>query len=586
MLSNVEIVQSVRKEPIGNIARGIGLTESEIETYGDDKAKISLEVADRVAENQDGKYILVTAMTPTPFGEGKTVTTIGLSMALNRIGRKTIACIRQPSMGPVFGIKGGGTGGGYAQVMPVDDLNLHFTGDTHAVSSAHNLLAAVVDSHLHHGNQLNIDPTSIMIRRVVDVSDRVLRNIVIGLGGKLNGPVRETGFDLTPASEVMAILALADNLSDLRERIEKVIVATNLDGQPVTVANLKIGGSMTVLLKEAIKPNLIQTVENTPCLVHAGPFGNIAHGNSSIIADKIAIKLADYVVTEAGFGADMGAEKFFNIKCRSSGLKPSVAVLVCTIRALKAHCRKFKIIAGKTLDPRLLTENIPAIEEGAANLVKQIENVLAFGIPVVVAINRMPADTDSEIEVVKQIGIAGGAEAVIVSNIFAKGGNGGIELAEAVTDVADRVVALSSLDSDTLKDWNEERPTRPNKFKPLYSLKSSIRKKIETIATRIYGATGVEYLPGVRTKMKQFEQWGLGNLPICMAKTHLSISHDPKLKGAPTGFTLPVRDLKASAGAGFLYALLGDISTMPGLPLSSRAELVNLDKEGNVTNLT
>ena len=586
MLSNVEIVQSVRKEPIGNIARGIGLTESEIETYGDDKAKISLEVADRVAENQDGKYILVTAMTPTPLGEGKTVTTIGLSMALNRIGRKTIACIRQPSMGPVFGIKGGGTGGGYAQVIPVDDLNLHFTGDTHAVSSAHNLLAAVIDSHLHHGNQLNIDPTSIMIRRVVDVSDRVLRNIVIGLGGKLNGPVRETGFDLTPASEVMAILALADNLSDLRERIEKIIVAKNLDGQPVTVANLKIGGSMTVLLKEAIKPNLIQTVENTPCLVHAGPFGNIAHGNSSIIADKIAIKLADYVVTEAGFGADMGAEKFFNIKCRSSGLKPSVAVLVCTIRALKTHCRKFKIIAGKPLAPRLLTENIPAIEEGAANLVKQIENVLAFGVPVIVAINRMPADTDSEIEVVKQIGIAGGAEAVIVSNIFAKGGNGGIELAEAVTDVADRVVALSSLDSDTLKDWNEEKPTRPNKFKLLYSLKSSIRKKIETIATRIYGATDVEYLPGVRTKMKQFEQWGLGNLPICMAKTHLSISHDPKLKGAPTGFTLPVRDLKASAGAGFLYALLGDISTMPGLPLLSRAELVNLDKEGNVTNLT
>jgi len=379
---------------------------------------------------------------------------------------------------------------------------------------------------------------------------------------------------------------LADNLSDLRERIEKIIVAKNLDGQPVTVANLKISGSMTVLLKEAIKPNLVQTIENTPCLVHAGPFGNIAHGNSSIVADKLAIKLADYVVTEAGFGADMGAEKFFNIKCRFSGLKPSVTVLVCTIRALKAHSQKFKIIAGKPLDPRLLSENIPAIEAGATNLVKQIENVLIFGVPVVVAINRMPEDTDSEIKVVTQIAIAAGAETAIVSNVFAKGGSGGTQLAETVIDVADQVVAPSSLDSDTLKGWNAEGPTRPNKFKPLYSLKLSIRKKIETIATKIYGATGVEYLPGVRTKMKQFEQWGLNNLPICMAKTHLSISHDPKLKGAPTSFTLPVRDLKVSAGAGFLYVLLGEISTMPGLPLSSRAELVNLDKEGNVSNLT
>ena len=564
MLSNLEIVQSAHKEPISNIARWIGLTENDIETYGNDKAKISLDVADRIAGNRDGKYILVTAITPTPLGEGKTVTTIGLSMALNRIRRKTIACIRQPSMGPVFGIKGGGTGGGYAQVMPIDDLNLHFTGDMHAVSTAHNLLAAVIDSHLHHGNRLNIDPMSIMIRRVVDVSDRALRNIVIGLGGKQNLPIRETGFDLTPASEVMAILALAENLLDLRERIEKIIVAKNLDGQPVTVADLKVGGAMTVLLKEAIKPNLIQTVENTPCLVHAGPFGNIAHGNSSIIADKIAIKLADYVVTEAGFGADMGAEKFFNIKCRSSGLKPSAVVLVCTIRGLKAHCMEFKIIAGKPLNPKILRENIPAIEEGTSNLIKQIENVLTFGVPVVVAINRMPEDTNSEIEVVKRIAISVGAEAATVSNVFSKGGDGGIELANAVIHAADQL----------------------NEFKPLYSLKLSIKKKIETIATKIYGAAGVEYLHGVRTKMKQFEKWGLGNLPICMAKTHLSISHDPKLKGAPTGFTLPVRDLRVSAGAGFLYALLGEISTMPGLPSSSRAELVDLDEKGNAINLT
>ncbi len=563
MLSNSEIVQSTHKEPIVNIARKIGLMEDEIETYGSDKAKISLNVSPRIADHPSGKYILVTAITPTPLGEGKTVTTIGLSMALNRIGERAIACIRQPSMGPVFGIKGGGTGGGYSQVIPAEELNLHFTGDMHAVSTAHNLLAAFLDAHIHHGNPLNIDPSSVILRRVIDLSDLVLRHIVVGLGGGGNGTVRETGFDLTPASEVMAILALASDLSDLRRRLGKIIVAIDRDGGLVTAEDLKCAGAMTVLLKDAIKPNLIQTLENTPCLVHAGPFGNIAHGNSSIIADKIAIKLADYVVTESGFGADMGAEKFFNIKCRYSGLKPDAAVLVCTIRALKAHSGQFKIVPGKPLDSELLEENLPALEEGGANLVKQIENVRAFGIPVVVAVNRMTEDTEAEIEAIRRLALAAGAETAAVSNVFAKGGEGGIELAEAVVSAAQK----------------------KSTFKPLYSLKSSIRKKIETIATQMYGASGVEYLPGVRTRIKRYEEWGLSNLPICMAKTHLSLSHDPNLKGRPTGFTVPVRDILASAGAGFLYVLLGEMSTMPSLPSSPRGQLIDIDEAGNPVNL-
>lgn len=563
MLSNSEIVQSTYKEPIVNIARKIGLMEDEIETYGSDKAKISLNVLPRIADHPSGKYILVTAITPTPLGEGKTVTTIGLSMALNRIGERAIACIRQPSMGPVFGIKGGGTGGGYSQVIPADDLNLHFTGDMHAVSTAHNLLAAFLDAHIHHGNPLNIDPSSVILRRVIDLSDLVLRHIVVGLGGGGNGTIRETGFDLTPASEVMAILALASDLGDLRRRLGKIIVAIDRDGGLVTAEDLKCAGAMTVLLKDAIKPNLIQTLENTPCLVHAGPFGNIAHGNSSVIADKIAIKLADYVVTESGFGADMGAEKFFNIKCRYSGLLPAAAVLVCTIRALKAHSGRFKIVPGKPLDSELLEENLPALEEGGANLVKQIENVRAFGIPVVVAVNRMTEDTEAEIEAVRRLALDAGAGAAAVSNVFAKGGEGGIELAEAVVSAAQK----------------------KSTFKPLYSLKSSIRKKIETIATQMYGASGVEYLPGVRTRIKRYEEWGLGNLPICMAKTHLSLSHDPNLKGRPAGFTVPVRDILASAGAGFLYVLLGEISTMPSLPSSPRGHLIDIDEAGNPVNL-
>jgi formate--tetrahydrofolate ligase len=563
MLSNLEIIQSARKEPIVNIAGKIGLMPNEIELYGNDKAKISLDVLPRIADNPSGKYIVVTAITPTPLGEGKTVTAIGLSMALNRIGKRAVACIRQPSMGPVFGIKGGGTGGGYSQVVPADDLNLHFTGDMHAVSTAHNLLAAFLDAHIHHGNALNLDLSTVSFPRVIDLNDRVLRHIVVGLGGKENGLVRETGFDLTPASEVMAILALASDLQDLRHRLGKIIVGVNREGAPVTAEELKCAGAMAVLLKDAIKPNLIQTLENTPCLVHAGPFANIAHGNNSILADKIAIKLADYVVTEAGFGADIGAEKFFNIKCRYSGQKPDAAVLVCTIRALKAHSEQFRIILGRPLPSDLLEENLPAIEAGGANLIKQIENIQTFRVPVVVAINRMPEDTEAEIDTVKQLAMNAGADDAVVSDVFAKGGAGGVELAEAVVSAAEK----------------------PSRFKPLYSEKSSIRKKIETIATQMYGATDVEYLPGVRTKIKQYEGWGFGHLPICMAKTPLSLSHDPNLKGRPTDFSVPVRDIFVSAGAGFLYALLGEVSTMPGLPSSPRGQIIDIDAAGNPVNL-
>ena len=563
MLSNSEIIKAAHKKPIIDIARNMGLMEDDIETYGNDKAKISLDLLSRLSDNPSGKYVVVTAITPTPLGEGKTVTTIGLSMALNRVGKRAIACIRQPSMGPVFGIKGGGAGGGYSQVMPADDLNLHFTGDMHAVSAAHNLLAAFVDAHLHHGNNLNIAPSSVTLRRVVDVSDMVLRDVVIGLGGKRNAPIRETGFDLTPASEVMAILALASDLRDLRRRLGKIIVGVNQEGVPVTAEDLKCAGAMAVLLKEAIKPNLIQTIENTPCIVHAGPFANIAHGNSSIIADKIAIKLADYVVTEAGFGADIGAEKFLNIKCRYSGLKPDAAVLVCTIRALKAHSGRFKIISGKPLPPEMLEENLPSVEEGAANLIKQVENLQTFGLPVVVAINRMPEDTTAEVELVRRIALDVNADAAVVSDVFAKGSHGGIELAEAVESVAQQ----------------------PSRCKFSYSQNASIRKKIKTIATRIYGAKDVEYLPGVRTQIKQFEGCGLGHLPICVAKTQLSLSHDPKLKGRPTDFTVPVREVRASAGAGFLYVLLGEIATMPGLPSSPRGQLIDIDDLGNPVHL-
>jgi formate--tetrahydrofolate ligase len=563
MKSDIEIAQEAKMKPIVEIAKDLGIEEDELELYGKYKAKVELSLLERLKDKPNGKYIDVTAITPTPLGEGKTVTTIGLSMALNRIGKKTVTAIRQPSLGPVFGIKGGAAGGGHSQVVPMEDFNLHFTGDVHAVGLAHNLLAAFIDAHILHGNKLRINPFTIMWPRVVDVSDRALRHIVIGLGGKANGFPREAGFDITVASEVMAILALATSLKDLRERLGRIVVAFNEDGKPVTAEDLKCAGAMTVLLKDALKPNLIQTLENTPVFVHAGPFANIAHGNNSILADQMALKLGEYCVTESGFGADCGAEKMMNIKCRYSGLEPDAAVVVCTIRALKMHSGKYKVVPGKPLDPGLMSKDVEAVEKGCENLEKQIENMKLFGLPVVVAINHFTYDTDEEIEVVRKRAIDAGAEEAVVSQVWAKGGAGGEELAKAVVKAAEK----------------------PHKFQFLYPLEASIKEKIEIIATKIYGANGVDYSPLAENKIKQFEAMGLGNLPICMAKTHLSLSHDPNLKGRPRNFRLPVRDVRASVGAGFLYPLCGDMRTMPGLPSVPAGTKIDIDESGKIVGL-
>ena len=564
MLSDIEIAQEAKKEPIEKIAKKLKIDKGYLIPYGNYIAKIDLSILDRLKDKPKGKYILVTAITPTPLGEGKTVTTIGLSMALNKLGKLASACIRQPSLGPVFGIKGGAAGGGYSQVLPMEDFNLHFTGDVHAVGLAHNLAAAFLDNSLLKGNKLNIDPEKIYWRRVVDVSDRSLRNIKIGLGGKENGIPRDTGFDITVASEIMAILALSSDLGDLRKRIARVVLADTLDGKPVTTEDIKVAGSMTALLKDAIKPNLIQTLENTPCFVHAGPFANIAHGNSSILADKIALALSDYVVTEAGFGVDCGAVKFFDIKCRLSGLVPDAVVIVCSIRALKAHSGRFKIVAGMPLDTCLEKEDIPAIEEGACNLQKQIENVSLFGVPVVVAINRFSCDTDKEIDFVKKKALEFGANDCQVSEVWLKGSGGGIDLAKAVI----KAVGLAK------------------NFKFLYPLDIPIKEKIKIIATKVYGAKDVEYSDLAQDKIKLFTERGWDNLPICMAKTHLSLSHDPSLKGRPCDFVLPIRDIRASIGAGFLYPLCGTMQTMPGLPSHPVGENIDINDKGEVTGLS
>ncbi len=561
--SDLEIAQATKMKPIVEIAKELGIPEDHLELYGKYKAKVTLDILKKVQNNKDGKYIDVTAITPTPLGEGKTVTTIGLAMGLNRIGKKAIVNIRQPSLGPVFGIKGGAAGGGYSQVVPMEDFNLHLTGDVHAVGLAHNLCAAFLDNSILKKNKLNIDPMSITWRRVVDVSDRALRNIIIGLGGEEEGIPRESGFDITVASEVMAILALTSDLFDLRKRLGRVIVAMTRDGKPVTAEDLKVAGAMTVLLKDAINPNLLQTVENTPCFVHAGPFANIAHGNNSIIADRIGIKLAEYVVTESGFGADCGAEKFMDIKCRYSGLKPNAVVVVCSVRALKMHSGKFNVVAGKPLDEGLVKENCDAVSMGCSNLEKQIENMRLFGVPVVVAINRFLTDTDKEIDVIKKKAISAGAEDAVVSEVWAEGSKGGVELAKAVVKAAEK----------------------PSSFKFLYPLDMPIKEKIKTIATKIYGAANVSYAPLAEKKLRLYEKLGYGNLPICMAKTHLSLSHDPALKGRPTGYTLPVRDVRASVGAGFLYPLCGDMRTMPGLPSEPAGTKVDIDKDGKIVGL-
>jgi len=564
MKSDLEIAQEAQLEPISKIASDLGLLDDEVEQYGKYKAKVSLDVLDRLKDKPSGKYIVVTGMTPTPLGEGKTLTTVGLAQALNRIGKRTIACIRQPSLGPTFGIKGGAAGGGFSQVVPMEDFNLHLTGDTHAVSMAHNLLAAMIDNHLNHGNELGIDPFSISWPRVVDISDRALRNVVIGLGGKENGYPRETQFDIAVASEVMAVLGLATSLADLRERLGRIVVATDKDRKPVTAAALHAAGAMTVLLRDAIKPNLLQTLEHTPVFVHTGPFGNIAHGNSSVLADQIGLKLADFVVTESGFGSDLGFEKMVDIKCRQSGLRLDAAVIVATVRALKAHSGKYRIVAGRPLPEGLGQADLEAVEQGMGNLEKHIENVTQEGgLPAVVCINRFSYDSDSEIEMVKQRALAAGATACEVSEVWEHGGAGGEALANALVKAADM----------------------PNKFDFLYKDDQTIEEKVTAIATRMYGANGVDFAPEARRQMRQFTDWGLANLPVCIAKTNFSLSADAGKMGRPTNYRVSVRELRPAAGAGFLIAYLGAIRTMPGLPSEPAANHVDIDEHGLVTGL-
>jgi len=561
MLSDLEIAQKAAMKPIAEIAAGLGIRDDELEMYGRHKAKVDLKILDRLGDRPLAKYIDVTAITPTPLGEGKTVTTIGLSQALGYIGKRVCTCIRQPSLGPVFGIKGGAAGGGYSQVVPMEDFNLHLTGDIHAVGLANNLAAAFVDNHIYHGNPLGIDPYAPSLRRVVDISDAwALGDVITGLS---SGIVRRTGFDIAVASEVMAILGLTTGLQDIRRRLGRMIVAYTRDGAPVTCEDLKVAGSMAVLMRDAVKPNLMQTLEGTPCFVHAGPFANIAHGNSSILADLVATRLTDYVVTESGFGADMGMEKFLNIKCRASGLVPDCVVLVASIRALKMHSGRFKVVAGKPLDAGLTREDTKAVADGCANLEKHIENVRMHGLPCVVAVNWFTTDSPAEFEVIAERALRAGAQAVVRSNVWAEGGKGGAELAEAVV----KACAV------------------PKNFKFLYELDWPIKKKIETIATQMYGAAKIVYEKPAEEAIERYTRLGLDKLPICMAKTHLSLSHDPTLKGRPTGFTFPVRDVRASVGAGFLYPLCGTMKTMPGLPTSPAGERVDIDAEGRVVGL-
>jgi formate--tetrahydrofolate ligase len=557
--SDLDIAQEAFCEPILAVAQRVGLTEDDLDLYGKYKAKVHLDVRDKLAKKPLGHYIDVTAITPTPLGEGKTTTTVGLSQGLGRLGKMVVTCIRQPSQGPTFGIKGGAAGGGYSQVIPMEDFNLHLTGDIHAVSAAHNLLSAAIDNHFFHGNELKIDPFSITWPRVLDLNDRALRKIVHGLGGKENGDPREGGFDIAVASEVMAILALATDLRDLRARLGKIVIGTNKDQKPVTAEDLKVAGAMAVLLKDAIMPTLLQTLEHTPALVHAGPFANIAHGNSSIIADQIALRLGDYVVTESGFGADIGMEKFMDIKCRASGLQPSCVVLVATIRALKMHGGAGNVVAGKPLPKELTGENLVALEKGAANMAAHIRIARLFGVPVVVAVNRFSTDTDKEIKLLEKVALEAGAFRAVMTDHWAKGGAGAEELARA-----------------TIEACEQKRD-----FRFLYPLDIPIKDKIEAIAMKVYGADGVDFLPAAQKKLKLYTDLGYDKLPICMAKTHLSISHEPTWKGVPKGFRLPVRDIRASVGAGFLYPLCGDMRTMPGLPSRPAFEAVDIDFETN-----
>lgn len=555
MLTDIEIAQGCKMKPITEIAGDLGISADELELYGKYKAKLSDELWERVKSNRDGKLVLVTAVNPTPAGEGKTTTTVGLGQAMAKIGKKAVIALREPSLGPVMGVKGGAAGGGYSQVVPMDDINLHFTGDMHAITTANNLLSAAIDNHIQQGNELGIDPRQVIWKRVMDMNDRALRNIIVGLGGKANGTPREDGFVITVASEVMAILCLASNLMDLKERLGRIIVGYSYTGNPVTAKDLKVDGAMTLLLKDAIKPNLVQTLENTPVLVHGGPFANIAHGCNSVMATKLGLKMADYCITEAGFGADLGAEKFFDIKCRYAGLKPDAVVLVATIRALKYN--------GGVKKDLLALENLDALKKGFVNLEKHIENLRKFGVPVIVAINHFHTDTADEVEYIRARCKEMKVE-VAFSQVFARGGEGGVELAETLVKVLD---------------------TEASGFKPIYEAELPIKQKIRTIAKEIYGAKDVVYTSAADKAIKKIEEMGMDKLPICMAKTQYSLSDNPSLLGRPEGFDITVREIKLSAGAGFIVAITGDIMTMPGLPKVPAAEKIDIDEKGIITGL-
>lgn len=555
MKSDIQIAQEAKMEPITKIAGKLNLTEDDIEQYGKYKCKISLDVFEKLKDKKDGKLVLVTAINPTPAGEGKSTVTVGLGQALCKMNKKAVIALREPSLGPVFGIKGGAAGGGYAQVVPMEDINLHFTGDMHAITSANNLLAAAIDNHIHQGNVLNIDSRRIVFKRVMDMNDRALRSIVVGLGGKLNGFLREDGFMITVASEIMAILCLANNLSDLKERMGNIVVAYDLDGRPVYAKQLEVQGAMALLMKDAIKPNLVQTLENTPAIIHGGPFANIAHGCNSIIATKMALKLGDIVVTEAGFGADLGAEKFLDIKCRYGGLTPNCVVIVATVRALKNH--------GGVSKEELGVPNVEALKNGITNLEKQIENIKKYNVPVVVAINKFVTDSDEEVNFIKEYCDKLGVK-VALSDVWAKGGEGGVELGEVVCDILE----------------NEE-----SNFKPIYEIESSIEEKINTIAKEIYGASGVVFTANAKKQITELETFGLDKLPICMAKTQYSLSDNPTLKGRPENFEITVKEVRVSNGAGFIVVLNGDIMTMPGLPKVPAANRMDILDNGEILGL-
>lgn len=553
--SDIEIAQSAKMKPIAQIAEEWGILDDELEMYGKYKAKISLKIFDRLKDKKDGKLVLVTAITPTAAGEGKSTTSVGLGQALNKIGKKAVIALREPSLGPVFGVKGGAAGGGYSQVVPMEDINLHFTGDMHAITAANNLLSAAIDNHIHQGNKLNIDSRQIVWKRVLDMNDRALRDVVVGIGGKANGFVRQDGFMITVASEVMAVLCLSTSLTDMKDRFGRMVVAYTYDGKPVTAKDLGVHGAMTMLMKDAIKPNLVQTLENTPALVHGGPFANIAHGCNSILATKLGLKLGDYLITEAGFGADLGAEKFLDIKCRYGNLKPSAVVIVATIRALKMH--------GGVKKTELSAENVEALKEGFSNLEKQVENIEKFGIPAMVGINKFITDTDAEVAELKRLCVAKGIE-VALNDTWEFGGEGGVEMANMLVDLIEK---------------------KESSYKPLYDVEASIPEKVNSIVKEIYGGNRAVFSAKAMKEIKKIEEIGLDKLPICMAKTQYSLSDNPELLGAPKDFEVTIREVRVSAGAGFIVCLTGDIMVMPGLPKVPAANNIDIDEKGVITGL-